>query len=197
MKKIKMVFLSFLLVFLLSSCVVDDGYTDSGNNDDLIDDEVIEDEVIEDEIDTLVPADILALIEAEVSGTIMFTTMEEAIDSTSIVNVYVGKNESDVAEYYVLRMVFMGRWADVDFMVIFDKTEDEIVSMVVIEEDENWGSFITLDSFLDQFIGKSIDFFLTNDVLLGVDGNSSATTTIGGINQSLEEAINYYKNNLE
>ena len=48
-----------------------------------------------------------------------------------------------------------------------------------------------------MFMDKDITFYLTNDVELGVDGNTSATTTINGFNSTLEEAIEYYQNNIE
>lgn len=186
MKKISLILLSLLFVFTLASCVKDDPYKDNGSRDEPEDDIIIE-----------VPGSILTLIEEDILESLSFSTISEDITGTTIVNIYVGKDDLNEEKFYAIRMEFMGRWDTVDFMVLIDKEQNQIVSLIIVEESENWGSFITMDSFLDQFPSKSVEFYLTNDVLLGIDGNSSATTTIGGINASLEEAINYYKNNLE
>lgn len=108
-----------------------------------------------------------------------------------ITNVYSVYDLNDTLTGYMFMATGDGRWGDVTYLISLN-TLGVIHAFDVLESSENWGSFIELDSFQDQFTDMEIGYYLLNDFELGVDGNASATTTIPLTLNVLQETANLY-----
>lgn len=145
------------------------------------------------EIDTRVEVPTDASVYSSLNATSdtfdMFYFEEFVMDTTYITNVYSAYDESDMLAGYLFKATGDGRWGPVTYLITLD-ADGTILAFDVLESSENWGSFISLDSFQDQFDGMQIDYYLTNMFELGVDGNASATTTIPLTENVLKEVAN-------
>ena len=184
MKKITMLTILVLGILGLSSCIVED---------DPVDDDNITDSETELEA---VSMSLQNTFNEHIDGELMFYILSENISDTAITHIYVGM-EGENEFIYVYRSEYMGRWDLINYIIMIDISTDSILAIEIMSHGENWGSFIEGDSFLSQFEGKDVDYYLSNDIELGVDGNASATTTINGFNSTLEEAVNHYLDNLQ
>lgn len=177
----------FVLSFGLSACVEESPYVDDSKD---------QEQEQQNETPEQAPTQIVTIIEEVISYSLDYLIESGPVSGTDIKAHYIGVNDT-FTEVHILRMEYEGRWSNIDYLIIIDSESDTIKAVKIVSHGENWGSFIELDSFLNQFIDKDISYYLTNDVLLGVDGDASATTTISGFNRTLEEAITYYQNNIE
>ena len=192
MKKVLILFIMLLGILSLTACVVEDDPVDDSTTP-------VDDEDPIDEEDPLPHAsgELNTLFNDFLTEERTFFVYDNAILNTNITNIYVGVDDSDMEEVFVIRSQYMGRWDSVNYVLLIDTDTDTIIGVEIMFHDENWGSFIEGDAFLNQFVDMDINYYLNNDVELGIDGNASATTTIGGFNRTLEDAINYYLENLK
>ncbi len=119
---------------------------------------------------------------------------EEITSSVSYVtNVYSAYSNEDTLLGYIYKATGAGRWGDITYIIALD-TDGIILAFDVIESSENWGAFIELDSFQNQFDMMEIEYYLTNDFELGLDGNAAATTTIPVTDSVIKEVGTLYQN---
>ena len=91
------------------------------------------------------------IIENEISEDFTYYVHSGFVTDTKISNIYVGVNSQGIDQLYVYRVSVMGRWDTISYLLILDSQSNTLEGLQIISHDENWGSFIELDSFLDQF----------------------------------------------
>lgn len=194
MKKLLIVIFSIFFVFTLSSCVVeepetiDDPIDENENNEDPVDDP---DPLVE------VSIELDLLFNEYTDAELTFYVESNAVIGTNITNIYVGMDETENTEVYAIRSQYMGRWDSVNYIIIIDVETETLLGVEIMYHNEQRGAFIELDSFLNQFVDMDINHYINEDVILGIDGDASATTTISGFDDTLDSAIDYYLNNLK
>lgn len=196
MKKLFTMLIMVLFTVTLTSCVEEANVEPDPIVDDNEDDETVDPNEEENpRMDA--PSFIVELIENEITDTYTYYVYSGVISNTKISNIYVGVNEEGLDQLYIYRVIVMGRWDTISYILIIDSDSNTLQGLQIVAHDEQRGDFIELDSFLNQFDNTDIDFYLSNDVSLGIDGDASATTTIEAMNSTIEEIINHYKNNVE
>jgi len=196
MKKLGMLLVALVLMFTLAGCNNDDGTfdggrktTDSGDNTDV--DPVDEVDDMFESLDSTMET----LLYDTVNNDLMYFKYPVAV-TDHVQEVYYGRNTEGITEIYVIRLIVDGFWGPIEYIISFDVIGNELIGIEIIDHQEQRGAFIVLETYRDQFAYVSINYFLSNSVSIGIDGDASATTTIPAMEESIKEAINFYYNNL-
>jgi len=188
--------LLFVLVLTLSACSSDgDEYSTDGGlfnkdkNDGNVEDQVIE--ILEDD-------EIYVFLNAlPVDHTNIYIEQTVNVEMFDFVDgVYLVKNNEEIVGY-IMTVTAEGRWGDIKYMIGISAIEDTIIQFEIIESQEQWGAFIETDSFKEQFVGKTSEHYLNSMYDLGVDGNTSATTTLRALDDSFGELFTMYNSLLK
>jgi len=118
-------------------------------------------------------------------------------DDYSRIDAIYEAHKSETLEAVIIVATVEGRWGPINFVFSINTVSNKIIDFSVFDSSEKWGSFISLDSFQDQFNDTELEFYSLNLFELGIDGNADATTTIGSLYAGLTQIISMYDANFK